>query len=246
MSARAIGMAVAVSAFVTMLTARSARAEDLPPLPPPTPPTRPEPSEPSAPKTSTPTDTKPPTPTDAKPTAPGDDIGLLEREPSLAPPSTSPPLPPDPNKRLRSYFNGQVGYALGRLFDIGEQQGSFHVGGGLQSNKLAAYGFFDLLYGSTSAGLRVYEGSLGAGADARLSRFRVGGGLYLGSLWVRRATYDDNVHAYAAGLFVHGSADVYAFGWRDDHAAYLDLAARGEGFIGGTTGQLVLSAGFRY
>ena len=132
------------------------------------------------------------------------------------------------------------------MFDIAERLGDFRLALGVHNDRLAMYGYGDLLYGDTTAGLRVIDGSVGLGMDGRSSRFRFGGGLFIGSLRIQRATLDGHSQAYSLGAFVHTSADVYRFGFRGDHAAFVDVAARGEGFIGGTTGQLVLSVGFRY
>jgi hypothetical protein len=232
-------LVVACATFAT-----SASAADLPPLPPPDP--TQTPTQPQAP-TQTQTQTQPQTQTQAQPPtqtqAPTDAIIVT------APPESPPPPPadhPDPNKRFNGFLYGKGGYAWGRLFDIAEQQGNIHVGGGAQNNKLAIYAYFDLLYGSTSAGLRAYDGSIGGGVDGRLRRFRLGGGAFVGYVSVRRTTFDSTVHAYSLGAFMHASADVYTFGFRDDHAVFVDATARGEGFIGGTTGQLVLTGGFRY
>lgn len=139
-----------------------------------------------------------------------------------------------------------MGLSIGRVFDIAERLGDFRLALGAHNDKLAFYGYGDLLYGDTTAGLRVTDGSVGLGTDARFDRFRFGAGLFIGSLRIQRATFDGHAQAYSVGALVHTSGDVYRFGFRGDHAAFVDVAARGEGFIGGTTGQLVLSAGFRY
>jgi len=139
-----------------------------------------------------------------------------------------------------------MGLSIGRVFDIAERQGDFRLSLGAHSKHVALYGFADLLYGDTTAGLRVVDVSAGIGMDGRISRFRVGAGLFLGNLRIQRATFDAHSQAYTVGALIHTSADLYAFGPHGDHAVYADVAARGEGFIGGTTGQLVLSLGFRY
>jgi hypothetical protein len=139
-----------------------------------------------------------------------------------------------------------LGIAVGRVFDIAERQGDLRLSLGAHNRKVAGFAYADILYGDTTAGLRVIDGSMGLGLDLRFTRYRLGGGTFLGTLRIQRATFDGHSQAYSVGAFVHTSADLYTFGFRDDHALYVDLTARGEGFIGGTTGQLVLSAGFRY
>jgi hypothetical protein len=231
----------------------TASAADLPPLPPPDPQaqaqtpaqTQTQTQAPTQTQTQAPTQTQTQTPTPTQTQLPSRTETMAP--PLMPPPEVPPPAPPtDPNRRMRGFLYGKAGYALGRIYDISESQGNFHIGGGAHTNRLAFYGYFDLLYGSTSAGLRVYDGSLGAGADGRINRFRIGGGMFIGSIWIRRTTFDDNVHAYSTGMFAHASADIYNFGFRDDHAVFVDFTARGEVFIGGTTGQLALTAGFRY
>ncbi len=147
----------------------------------------------------------------------------------------------------------EIDHAFLRMYDMPLQTTGARLGLGVQNDQVSALVIADFGIGSLGAsGLHTSTGSLGFEVLYRaLSFLRLGGGARLGYLNVSRVTNRSPMEALSIGGFLSAKLDVYDFGSRDDHGAYLGgridmdtYQGNGQGgpFIWGPQ----LFAGFRY
>lgn len=160
---------------------------------------------------------------------------------------------PSRDTEARAVLGLEIDHAFLRLYDMPLQTTGARLGIGVQNNEIGALVIADYGIGSLGTpGLHTSTGSLGFEVLYRaLSFVRLGGGARLGYLSVSRVTNQSPMEALSVGAFLSAKVDVYDFGPRDDHGAYLGgridmdtYQGNGQGgpFIWGPQ----LFAGFRY
>lgn len=171
--------------------------------------------------------------------------------PSATPaPATNGPTPEDEAKlgKIKPSFRGQLGYQYTQMFGVPINAGRLRLGVGLQNDVMGHYMTFSSMVGETETGRRAWDLRVGYEGDLRLAGIvRLGAGLELGYVFIRRASIDERMWALGIGAHVHASIDALTWGFRDDHALYVD--ARLEGHIHFGNADLwgpTLSVGLRF
>jgi hypothetical protein len=147
-------------------------------------------------------------------------------------PTASGPSPDDQVKlgKIKPSFRGQLGYQYTHMFGVPINAGRLRLGVGLQNDDMGHYMTFSSMVGETETGRRAWDLRVGYEGELRLAGIvRLGAGLEIGYVFVRRASIDERQWALGIGAHVHGSVDALTWGFRDDHALYVD--ARIEGHI---------------
>ena len=163
------------------------------------------------------------------------------------------PYKPSVDTEPRAVLAVEIDHAFLRMYDMQLQTTGARVGLGVHNDQVGALVVTDFGVGSLgTSGLHVTTGSLGFEIVYRaLSFVRVGGGARLGYLSAARVTSRASMEALSTGAFLTAKIDVYDFGRRDDHGAYLggridmDLYG-GNGQDGPFVWGPQLFAGFRY
>ncbi len=151
-------------------------------------------------------------------------------------------------------FSGklELDHGFMKMFGLPLDMNGARAGLGLQTKKLSLYVLADLGVGGLPHRLGAAGGSLGAEALYRALPFlRVGGGVRASYLRIDRATVDNPMTALAVGAFLAANVDVYDFGVRDDHGAFLGARLDLDSYEGvASSGPLVwgpeFMVGFRY
>lgn len=239
-----------------LLFSRSALAQEPPPAPPPPLPQT-EPYSPTQPPPAPPPPTPPPPYSPAQPLPSGQPTAPSQPYPPAPPPypyyppQQPPPYPyyppqqpppayppPETSSPPARAKDGNVhsikleaGGALRKLEGVGflgmDYRGSF----GAENEDVGHYGHVAFVWGATSEKLRTYGVNAGYSFDARIEFLRLGFGVQLGYLWVRRATLDAHLAAFGAGAFGHMSADLVKLGRRGHNALFVDVRVEGMGYL---------------
>lgn len=176
---------------------------------------------------------------------------------NAAPPAPANPSPPSsgPNPdeeaklaKIKPSFRGQLGYQYTHMYGVPINAGRLRLGVGLQNDSMGHYLTASSMVGETETGRRAWDLRVGYEGELRLAGIvRLGAGLEIGYVFIRRASIDERMWALGIGAHVHGSVDALSWGFRDDHALYID--ARIEGHIHFGNADLwgpTLSVGLRF
>ncbi len=182
------GLTIALS-FAAASTSGVAMAQDAPRLPPPE----------AAPPDASPIPLPPPS----------------SPSPSAQPIALPPPTPvaePEPLQPRSGFFVMQVGATNAHLADTSIWGVDFRIGGGAGRN-IPVYGFVGMTWGETTKHLRSYTFNTGVGFDARLEPLplRVGIGIQLEQLNIRRASSGSAIRSLGAGIFGQATLDLIRF-----------------------------------
>lgn len=194
---RAGCLAFTLSSFVALAPA-TAHAQAPEPEPEPTPAPTPEPE---------------PTPAPAAEPAP-------ERAPSPSPPPDSADTG-GPRPRTHLLFGLEGGYVAQSLYDVSITGMGFAAVLGASADNLSVGGLFTFERGWTQEGLQTTNVEAGVLIEDRIERFRIGGGLRIGTFDVSRVTGTTPLLSLSAGAFFRLSFDVATFGKNDRGALYL-------------------------
>jgi hypothetical protein len=146
-----------------------------------------------------------------------------------APPPTPYPTTPTPAQeeaKLREFkpaIKAQLGYQYARMYGIPIQAGRFRLGVGAQNDVQAHYFTFSSFIGATETERRIWDLRVGYEGELRLvGILRLGLGLEMGYVFVRRASIDERMWALGIGAQAHVGLDAVTWGPRDDHALYVE------------------------
>jgi hypothetical protein len=131
--------------------------------------------------------------------------------------------PPDALPRTALHVLASGGASYRRLYAMPFATGVATVGVGSDSEHLGLWAHGDYEGGRLDHGLGLRIIRVGGGADWIVGRLRLGGGVDLSSVSVRRATNGTTIDQFGPGVFAGSSVDLVAF---RDHA--LVLGARGD------------------
>lgn len=152
---------------------------------------------------------------------------------TATPAASSPaPTPEDEEKhhKIKPTFKVQLGYQYAQLHSVPINAGRLRTGVGIQNDVMAHYLTFASFIGATESERRVWDLRFGYEGELRLASIvRVGLGAEIGYVFVRRASIDERMWALGIGANFHVGVDAVSWGFRDDHALYID--ARIEGHI---------------
>jgi hypothetical protein len=138
------------------------------------------------------------------------------------PPATTPAVATGPH--LNEAIVGlDVGYARESLYSTPINALDFSLSLGGDFGHLSAGAILEVTPGWTREGLDTTGVNLGGFIEARLGRFRLGGGLRIGRFSVARATYGSDLATASSGMFFRVSFDLIPF---SDHGA-LYLVGKG-------------------
>jgi hypothetical protein len=166
-------------------------------------------------------------------------LGGLAQAQTIAPvpanPETPPPRVEGNEFRSRLSIKLQAGATYRWLYDIsfGGAQLALLVGAERKSG--AFYGEFETFIGSSRYGLLTSEVLLGFQAEARLGRFRLGGGIQQGFLLIRRVTDESIMWNFVIGPSIQGSFDVVRFGDMDEKALFIGCKGGIDWVVGSPT-----------
>lgn len=165
-------------------------------------------------------------------------------------PASSGPTPEEEAKlgKIKPSFRGQLGYQYTHMYGVPINAGRLRLGVGLQNDSMGHYMTFSSMVGETETSRRAWDLRVGYEGELRLAGIvRLGAGLEIGYVFIRRASIDERMWALGIGAHIHGSVDALTWGFRDDHALYID--ARIEGHIHFGNADLwgpTLSVGLRF
>jgi hypothetical protein len=165
----------------------------------------------------------------AAPTAPVDYPPIPVTEPPPAPPEAPTDLPPEGSPdaplrplssraRMTAAFYG--GPSLRELYGIAFFGGDFGVAFGGDWSNFGLRGVVEGFAGTTTFGLLTGQLRWGVTTEGRIDRFRFGGGLTPGFLFVRRITKSTTLTDFTLGPELHFSVDVVRW---NEHALYLAI-----------------------
>jgi len=151
-------------------------------------------------------------------------------------------------RRARAMFKVQLGFQYSRLHSVPIVGGRMRFGVGAQTDTQAHYFVFSSMIGETETERRAWDLRIGYGGDMRFATIaRIGVGLELGYVFVRRASIDERQWALGIGADVHLGIDALTWGPHEDHALFFEARIEGHLHFGnadmwGPT----LSAGIRF
>lgn len=180
-----------------------------------------------------------------------------EGPPPKAPPSSAPeawqmPARQQKPKEVPNGFTAKLwgGPAYRQIYSVPIYGGDLGAAIGGQTGHVAAYAMFDALFGHTRFGLETTQVHFGGYCEARVGRFRGGGGFQLAYISVRRATSSATFEGWGPGLTLLASADLYRS--EEGRALYFGAAFHADFLVlpfdgtGGSVWGPTASVGVRY
>jgi hypothetical protein len=120
-------------------------------------------------------------------------------------------------------IKAQLGYQYARMYGVPINAGRFRLGVGAQNDVQAHYFTFSSFIGATETERRIWDLRVGYEGELRLvGILRLGLGLEMGYVFVRRASIDERMWALGIGAQAHVGLDAVTWGPRDDHALYVE------------------------
>ena len=151
-------------------------------------------------------------------------------EPTVAPPPAEAP-PPRPLARTRFSPSIDAGYGYQNMFSI--PSNGFDVQAILAADNpranLRVGGALGAAFGTTDGGLHTTTTNLGPYVEGHFDRFRLGGGLRIGTFNVTRATDGTSILNLSAGIYARGTLDIIQFDKEGKGALYLAVKASVDG-----------------
>ncbi|MEZ4258450.1 MAG: hypothetical protein R3B36_05255 [Polyangiaceae bacterium] len=184
----------------------------------------PPPAPGAVPPPPAPTYAPAPAPTYAPAPAPTYAPAPAQPAPQAAAPSAAPAAAEDDDGPSKPSLKLELGGSLRRLHDFGVTGLDWRFGVGAQNKAFGHYATVGGLWGATSERLRTCSVMAGYNFDFRFVEvLRLGVGLELGYLWVRRASVDTRMFALGAGGYFHLSADLAPLDKEGRRALYVDV-----------------------
>ena len=101
-----------------------------------------------------------------------------------------------------------LGGALRTLYQTPVGGGELNLAIGGERDVVAGYFTISTFVGATPLRLLTAQFQFGGLVQARLGRVRVGGGISIGAMVVRRVTTEDLIDSFVAGVFAQASVDL--------------------------------------
>lgn len=155
--------------------------------------------------------------------------------PAPANPETPPPRVEGNEFRSRLSIKLEAGATYRWLYNISFGGAQLALLVGAERKSVAFYGELETFIGSSRYGLLTSEVLLGFQAEARLARFRLGGGIQTGFLLIRRITNENIMWHFVIGPSLHGSFDVVRFGAGDEKAFFIGFKGGMDWVVGSAT-----------